>query len=106
MKHGQFNVVAKTCRVRKKIIPIAAQASESIIMRWVDEAVEGEIDAKHLVELAELPLQASLSKWFTYDTISEPCDATDKMDSYVRVVMLEFSQILRKPRRETTDGAI
>ena len=34
---------------KKHIIPIAAQVFESIIIRMVDEAVEGEIDAKQIL---------------------------------------------------------
>ena len=69
------------------LTPIAAKVFESIIMKWVDETIEGEIDAKQfgvisgtsttevLVELVHM--------WYK---------ATDKFNSYVRVVMLDISK--------------
>ena len=55
-------------------------------MTWLDEATESEIMLSNLEELAERPQQMFLSKWF-------PCGvATDQLDSYARVVMLDFSK--------------
>ena len=49
------------------LTPIAAKVFESIIMKWLDETIEGEIDAKQFGELAERPQQTFLSNWFICD---------------------------------------
>ena len=69
------------------LTPIAAKVFESIIMKWVDETVEGEIDAKQF---------GGISGTSTTDVLVELVHmwykATDKLNSYVRVVMLDFSK--------------
>ena len=66
---------------------IAAKVFESIIMKWVDETIEGEIDAKQF---------GGISGTSTTDVLVELVHmwykATDKLNSYVRVVMLDFSK--------------
>ena len=68
------------------LIPIAAKVFESIIMKWVDETIEGEIDAKQF---------GGISGTSTTDVLAELVHvwykATDKLNSYVRVVMLDYS---------------
>ena len=67
--------------------PIDAKVFESIIMKWVDETIDGEIDAKQF---------GGISGTFTTDVLVELVHmwykATDKLNSYVRVVMLHFSK--------------
>ena len=69
------------------LTPIAAKVFESIIMKWVDETSEGEIDAKQF---------GGISGTSTTDVLVELVHmwykATDKLNSYVRVVMLDFSK--------------
>ena len=69
------------------LTPIAAKVFESIIMKWVDETFEGEIDAKQF---------GGISGTYTTDVLVELVyiwyKATDKLNSYVRVVMLDFSK--------------
>ena len=69
------------------LTPIAAKVFESIIMKWVDETIEGEIDAKQF---------GGISGTSTTDVLVELVHmwykATDKLNSYVRVVMLDFSK--------------
>ena len=47
-------------------ISLASNVFESVIMNWVDDGTEGEIDASNLEELAEPPLHVFLSKLITY----------------------------------------
>ena len=54
------------------LTPIAAKVFESIIMKRFDDMVMNNIDGKQFVEM-------------TYE-------ATDKLNTYVRVVMLDFSR--------------
>ena len=47
------------CRLKKdtrpiSLTPLAAKVFESIIIKWVDETIEGEIDAKHWKRSFEL----------------------------------------------------
>ena len=69
------------------LTPIATKVFESIIMKWVDETIEGEIDAKQF---------GGISGTSTTDVLVELVHmwykATDKLNSYVRVVMLDFSK--------------
>ena len=69
------------------LTPITAKVFESIIMKWVDETIEGEIDAKQF---------GGISGTSTTDVLVELVHmwykATDKLNSYVRVVMLDFSK--------------
>ena len=69
------------------LIPIAAKVFESIIMKWVDETIEGEIDAKQF---------GGISGTSTTDVLVELVHmwykATDKLNYYVKVVMLDFSK--------------
>ena len=68
------------------LTPIAAKVFESIIMKWVDETIEGEIDAMQF---------GGISGTSTTDVLVELVHiwykATDKLNSYVSVVMLDFS---------------
>ncbi|KAK2183531.1 hypothetical protein NP493_308g03120 [Ridgeia piscesae] len=68
------------------LTPIAAKVFESII-KWVDKTIEGEIDAKQF---------GGISGTSTTDVLVELVHmwykATDKLNSYVRVVMLDFSK--------------
>ena len=69
------------------LTPIAVKVFESIIMIWVDETIEGEIDAKQFGGISGASTTDVLVKllhmWYK---------ATDKLNSYVRVVMLDFSK--------------
>ena len=69
------------------LTPIAAKVFESIIMKWVDETIEGAIDAKQF---------GGISGTSTTDVLVELVHmwykATDKLNFYVRVVMLDFSK--------------
>ena len=69
------------------LTPIAVKVFESIIMKWVDETIEGEIDAKQF---------GGISVTSTTDVLVELVHmwykATNKLNSYVRVVMLDFSE--------------
>ena len=66
------------------LTPIAAKVFESIIMKWVNETIEGEIDAKQF---------GGISGTSTIDVLVELVHmwykATDKLNSYV---MLDFSK--------------
>ncbi|KAK2183513.1 hypothetical protein NP493_308g00010 [Ridgeia piscesae] len=65
------------------LTPIAAKVFESIIMKWVDETIEGEIDAKQF---------GGISGTSTTDVLVELVHmwykATDKLNSYI----LDFSK--------------
>ena len=69
------------------LTPIAAKVFESIIMKWVDDTIEGEIDDKQI---------GGISGTSTTDVLVELVHmwykTTDKLNSYVRVVMLDFSK--------------
>ena len=69
------------------LTPIAAEVFESKIMKWADEAIEGEIDARQF---------RGISGTSTTDALVEMIHlwykATDRLDSYVRVLMLDFSK--------------
>ena len=69
------------------LTPIAAKVFESIIMKWMDDTIEGEIDAKQF---------GGISGTSTTDVFVELVHmwykATDKLNSYVRVVMIDFKQ--------------
>ena len=56
-------------------------------MKWVDETIEGEIDAKQFGGIAGTSttdvLVELVHMWYK---------TTDKLNSYVRVVMLDFSK--------------
>ena len=69
------------------LTPIVANVFESIIIKWVDETIEGEIDGKQF---------GGISGTSTTDVLVELVHmwykATDKLNSYVRVVMLDFSK--------------
>ena len=69
------------------LTPIAVKVFESLIMKWVDETIEGEIDAKQF---------GGISGTSTTDVLVELVHmwykATEKLNSYVRVVMLDFSK--------------
>ena len=95
MENGQCNTVAKKSppvSIEKDIrpislTPIAAKVFESIIIKWADETIEGEIDAKQF---------GGISGTSTTDVLVELVHmwykATDKLNSYVRVVMLDISK--------------
>ena len=69
------------------LTPIAGKVFESIIIKWVDETIEGEIDAKQF---------GGISGTSTTDVLVELVHmwhkATDELNSYVRVVMLYLSK--------------
>ena len=69
------------------LTPIAAKVFESIIMKWVDETIEGEIDAKQFGGISGTSTTDVL-----VDLVQMWYKATDKLNSYVRVVMLDFSK--------------
>ena len=90
MENGQCNTVVKTSppvSIEKDIrpislSPIAAKVFGSIIVKWVDKTIEGEIDPKQF---------GGISGTSTTDVLVELVHvwykATDKLNSYVRVVM-------------------
>ena len=69
------------------LTPIAAKVFESIVMKWIDEKMDGKIDNKQF---------GGISGTSTTDVLLELVnnwyEATDNLDSYVRVVMLDFSK--------------
>ena len=70
------------------LTPIAAKVFESIIMKWVDETIEGEIVAKQF---------GGISGTSTIDVLVELAHmwykATDKLNSYVRVILLDLCKV-------------
>ncbi|KAK2187075.1 hypothetical protein NP493_178g03006 [Ridgeia piscesae] len=74
MKWKMANVIplpkqSHLCRLKKTFIPIsltpiAAKVFESIIMKWVDETIEGEIDAKQFGGISGTSTTTFLSNWF------------------------------------------
>ena len=86
------NVIPLPVSVEKDMIPIpltpiAAKVLESIVMKWIDEKMDGKIDNKQF---------GGISGTSTTDVLLEMVntwyEATDNLDSYVRVVMLDFSK--------------
>ena len=69
------------------LTPIAVKVFESIVMKWIDEKKEGKIDNKQFGGISGTSttdvLLEMVNKWY---------EATDILDSYVRVVMLDFSK--------------
>ena len=69
------------------LTPIAAKVFESIVMKWIDEKMDGKIDNKQFGGISGTSttdvLLEMVNKWY---------EATDNLDSYVRVVMLDFSK--------------
>ena len=69
------------------LTPIAAKVFESIVMKWIDEKMDGKIDNKQFGGISGTSttdvLLEMVNKWY---------EATGNMDSYVRVVMLDFSK--------------
>ena len=69
------------------LTPIAAKVFESIVMKWIDEQMDGKIDNKQFGGISGTSttdvLLEMVNKWY---------EATDNLDSYVRVVMLDFSK--------------
>ena len=66
---------------------MAAKVFESITMKWVDETVESEIDAKQFGGISETSTTDVLVEMF-----HSWYKATDRLHTYVRVVMLDFSK--------------
>ena len=66
---------------------IAAKVFEYIIMKWVDEAIEGEMYVKQLGRISGTSTTDVL-----VETVNLWYKATDKLDSYARVVMQDFSK--------------
>ena len=69
------------------LIPIAAKVFESIIMKWVDETNESEIDAKQFGGVT-----GTFITYIFVELVHMWYKATDKLNSYVRVVTLDFSK--------------
>ncbi len=46
------------------VTPIAAKVFEPIIMKWVDDTIEGEIDAKQFGGISGTSTTTFLSNWF------------------------------------------
>ena len=69
------------------LTPIAAKVFESIVMKWIDEKMDGKIDNKQFDGISGTSttdvLLEMVNKWY---------EVTDNLDSYVRVVMLDFSK--------------
>ena len=69
------------------LTPIAAKVFESIVMGWVDDIVGGVIDDKQFGGVCGTSttdaLVEMLHKWY---------EATDTLNTFVRVVMLDFSK--------------
>ena len=69
------------------LTPIAAKVFESIVMKWIDEKMDGKIDNKQFGGISGTSttdvLLEMVNKWY---------EATDNLDSYVRVVTLDFSK--------------
>ena len=69
------------------LTPIAAKVFESIIIKWVDETIEGEIDAKQFGGI-----RGTSTTYILVELVHMWYKATDKCNSYVRVVMLDFNK--------------
>ena len=69
------------------LTPIAAQVFESIVMEWVDDTIMSNVDPKQVGGLAGTSTTDALvemtHKWY---------EATDKPNTYVRIVLLDFSK--------------
>ena len=69
------------------LTPIAAKVFGSIVMKWIDEKMDGKIDNKQFGGISGTSktdvLLEMVNKWY---------EATENLDSYVRVVMLDFSK--------------
>ena len=69
------------------LTPIAAKVFESIVMEWIDEKMYGKIDNKQFGGISGTSttdvLLEMVNKWY---------ESTDNLESYVRVVMLDFSK--------------
>ena len=69
------------------LTPIAAKVFESIVMSWVDDTIMSNVDPKQFGGLAGTsttdPLVEMTNKWY---------EATDKPNTYVRIVLLDFSK--------------
>ena len=77
----------KTDIIPISITPIAAQVFESIIVKYVDDIVCGAMDSKQFGGIAGTSTTDALvemtHRWY---------EATDILNTYVRVVMLDFSK--------------
>ena len=66
---------------------IAAKVFESIVMKWIDEKIDGKIDNKQFGGISGTSttdvLLEMVYKWY---------ESTDNLNSYVRVVKLDFSK--------------
>ena len=69
------------------LTPIAAKVFESRIMKRVAEAIEGEIDARRFGGISEIS-----TTYIFVEMVHSWYKATDRLDSYVRVVMHDFSK--------------
>ena len=69
------------------LTPIAAKVFESIVMKWIDEKMDGKIDNKQFGGIS-----GTLTTDVLLEMVNKWYEATDNLDSYVRVVMLDFSK--------------
>ena len=69
------------------LTPIAAKVFESIVVKWVDDSLLSEIDDKQF---------GGITGTSTIDALVEMAnmwyEATDKLDVFVRVILLDFSK--------------
>ena len=69
------------------LTPIAANVFESIVVKWVDDSLLSEIDDKQF---------GGITGTSTTDALVEMAnmwyEATDKLDVFVRVIVLDFSK--------------
>ena len=69
------------------LTPIAAKVLESIVMKWVDDIIADKIDDMQFGGLCRTSTTDALVElthmWY---------ETTDKLKTYVRVVMLDFSK--------------
>ena len=65
------------------LTPIAANVFESIVMEWVDDTIVSNVERKQFGGLAGTSTTDALVKWY---------EATDTRNTYVRIVLLDFSK--------------
>ena len=69
------------------LTPILAKAFEGIVLNWVDDVITPQIDERQFGGLAGTGTTDALVEMF-----HSWCEATDKPDSFVRVLLVDYSK--------------
>ena len=69
------------------LTPILAKAFEGIVLNWVDDVITPQIDERKFGGLAGTGTTDALVEMF-----HSWCEATDKPDSFVRVLLVDYSK--------------